>query len=95
LEPTSIDRTLKIQVNCPGLSSRGYLFGQCRLADLAGSEQNHAGHVMEAILDEWSNSACQHIITGNITSNVNIPGYEGQALMRGMTAKRSGQHSAF
>jgi hypothetical protein len=33
--------------------------------------------------------------TENITSNVNIPGYEGQALMRRMTAKRSGQHSAY
>jgi len=80
LEPTLIDGTLKIEVNSPSLPSRGYLLSQGRLSHLTGSEQNHAGHVMKAIFDEWSISACNHDNTGNVTSNVGIPVYEGQAL---------------
>jgi hypothetical protein len=60
LEPPSIDRALKIQVNSVSFSPCGYLLGQGRLADLAWAEKNHARHVMETILDEWSNSACEH-----------------------------------
>jgi hypothetical protein len=40
----------------------------------------YSGHVTELILDEWSNSTCKHINTGNITPSVNVPGYKGQAL---------------
>jgi hypothetical protein len=36
--------------------------------------------VTKAILDEWSDSARWHIISGNITTSVNVLGYEGQAL---------------
>ena len=57
----------KVKVQRLRTVSVGNRPGQCRLADLARSQQDHAGHLRQAIADELFEA------TGDHSENIGIP----------------------
>jgi hypothetical protein len=52
LETPSINRALKVEVQCPRLARIGNLPSEGRLSDLARTEENHPRHLPQALFND-------------------------------------------